>query len=297
MLDLRRLRLLRELKQRGTLAAVAEALSYTPSAISQQLSLLEAEAGVPLLEQAGRRVRLTPHAERLVEHTEAILERLEQAESDLAAATTSISGTVRMAVFQTAAHAFVPPALSALARSHPALRVEVSEQEPETALPAVVARELDLTLLEEYPGHPQPRLPELAYRHLATDPLHLAQPSACAARRLGDLARHPWIMEPAGTAARQWATTVCRSADFEPDVRYETSDMFLHARLVQTGHAIALLPSLLTTTSAVQGLHLSELPGSPARVIYTVTRRGASRHPALDALHKALVAARPPSGR
>ena len=83
MLDLHRLRLLRELKHRGTLAAVAEALAYTPSAISQQLSVLETEAGVPLLERAGRRVRLTPAAERLVEHTEAILERLEQAQADL----------------------------------------------------------------------------------------------------------------------------------------------------------------------------------------------------------------------
>ena len=84
MLDLHRLRLLRELKHRGTLAAVAEALAYTPSAISQQLSVLETEAGVPLLERTGRRVRLTPAAERLVEHTEAILERLEQARADLA---------------------------------------------------------------------------------------------------------------------------------------------------------------------------------------------------------------------
>ena len=97
VLDLHRLRLLRELKHRGTLAAVAEALAYTPSAISQQLSVLETEAGVPLLERAGRRVRLTPAAERLVEHTEAILERLEQARADLDASAASISGTVRIA--------------------------------------------------------------------------------------------------------------------------------------------------------------------------------------------------------
>jgi DNA-binding transcriptional LysR family regulator len=148
-------------------------------------------------------------------------------------------------------------------------------------------------LVEEYPGHPQQRLPELEYRHLATDPLHLAQPPGRPARRLAELAHHPWIMEPAGTAARQWATTVCREAGFEPDVRYQTSDMILHARLVQTGHAAALLPSLLTAEIS-RGIRLTELPGSPARLIYTVTRRGASRHPALDVLHQALAAAQPP---
>ncbi len=289
MLDVRRLRLLCELKHRGTLAAVAQALSYTPSAISQQLGVLEAEAGVPLLERAGRRVRLTPQAEQLVEHTEAILQRLEHAEADLAATATSLAGTLRMAAFQTAAHALVPPALSTLARSHPALRVEVVEQEPETALPGLAAREFDLVVVEEYPGHPPRRLPELEYRYLATDPLHLAQAAAGAAHGLTALARHPWIMEPAGTAARHWATSICRGAGFEPDVRYETSDMLLHARLVQTGHAVAILPALLTA-GASQGIRLAPLPGSPARRLYAATRRGGTSHPALDALHKALAA-------
>src|SRR6266581_1772585 len=125
VLDLHRLRLLRELKHRGTLAAVAEALAYTPSAISQQLSVLETEAGVQLLERAGRRVRLTPAAERLVEHTEAILERLEQAQADLDASAASIGGTVRVAAFHTTAHAVIPAALSALAAVRQALATAI----------------------------------------------------------------------------------------------------------------------------------------------------------------------------
>jgi DNA-binding transcriptional LysR family regulator len=191
VLDLHRLRLLRELKHRGTLAAVADALSYTPSAISQQLSVLEAEAGVPLLERAGRRVRLTPAAERLVEHTEAILERLEQARADLDASAASIGGTVRVAAFHTTAHAVIPAALSALAAAHPALRVEVTEREPETSLPGLIAHEFDLALLEEYPGHPQRRRPELDYRQLATDRMRLAQAAGAPPRPLADLASTP----------------------------------------------------------------------------------------------------------
>src|SRR5690349_9657234 len=117
MLDMHRLRLLRELKHRGTLAAVAAALSYSPSSISQQLSLLETEVGVPLLEPVGRRVRLTPQAEILVGHAEALLERLEQAEADVAASLTELTGTLRVASFQTASLAVLPAALTRLRRA------------------------------------------------------------------------------------------------------------------------------------------------------------------------------------
>jgi len=302
VLDLHRLRLLRELKHRGTLAAVAEALAYTPSAISQQLSVLETEAGVPLLERAGRRVRLTPAAERLVEHTEAILERLEQARADLDASA-SVSGTVRIAAFHTTAHAVIPAALSVLAQAHPALRAEVTEREPETSLPGLIAHEFDLAILEEYPGHPQHRRPELDYRPLATDPMRLAQPAATPPRSLAELGDHPWIMEPLGTTARHWATAVCRAAGFEPDVRYQSTDLLLHLRLVRTGHAVAILPALLSASPADTdparsdparadpAIHLSDLPGSPARRIYAATRRGASQQPALAAVREALAAA------
>src|SRR5919199_6380734 len=100
VLELRRLRLLRELHARGTIAAAADALSYTPSAVSQQLALLEREAGVPLLEKVGRGVRLTDAAHRLADHTESVLARLEQAEAELAAASGAVRGRVRVAAFQ-----------------------------------------------------------------------------------------------------------------------------------------------------------------------------------------------------
>lgn len=148
MFDLHRLRLLRELKHRGTLAAVAAALSYAPSSVSQQLSQLEAEVGVPLLEPVGRRVRLTEQAEILVAHTEAVLERLERAEADIATSLTDLTGTLRIASFQTAALALVPTALSLLRDAHPHLRVHVTHMEPESALPALQARDFDLVLTE-----------------------------------------------------------------------------------------------------------------------------------------------------
>src|SRR5687767_10577236 len=125
MLDLRRLRLLHELHQRGTIAAVAGALQYTPSAVSQQLAVLEREAGLPLLERAGRGVRLTDAALVLVGHAEALLERAELAEAELAAAAGTVAGRGRIAAFQSVALRVAAPALQALARDAPGLRCEL----------------------------------------------------------------------------------------------------------------------------------------------------------------------------
>ncbi|MEV5840806.1 LysR family transcriptional regulator [Streptomyces sp. NPDC051985] len=290
MFDLHRLRLLRELKHRGTLAAVAAALSYAPSSVSQQLSQLEAEVGVPLLEPVGRRVRLTEQAEILVAHTEAVLERLERAEADIATSLTELTGTLRVATFQTAALALVPAALRLLQEAHPHLRVHVTHREPEKSLPALQARDFDLVLAEEYPGSPHPRPADLAYEPLLDDPLYLAVPrsprSAAAPRaELRRLAGHPWVMEPEGTPARRWATGVCRDAGFEPDVRFETTDLLLHLRLVEEGLAAAFLPGLVRS-GPPETVGLREL--AARRRVLTVVRRGRGGHPAVVACRDAL---------
>ncbi|MFF5846819.1 LysR substrate-binding domain-containing protein [Streptomyces massasporeus] len=295
MFDLHRLRLLRELKHRGTLAAVAAALSYAPSSVSQQLSQLEAEVGVPLLEPVGRRVRLTPQAEILVAHTEAVLERLERAEADVAASLSDLTGTLRIASFQTAALTLVPAALDRLRDQYPRLRVHVTHREPERALPALQARDFDLVLAEEYPGNPSPRPAELQQEDLLDDPLHLALPPSVSApdaaaptAALRSVADHPWVMEPEGTTARHWAVALCRSAGFEPDVRFETTDLLLHQRLVEQGHAVAFLPDLVRNGQPPT-VPLHPLPrGRRTRRIFTVVRQGSSRHPAVLACRDAL---------
>src|ERR671933_1162083 len=149
MLDLRRLRLLRELNERGTIAAVAEALRFTPSAVSQQLALLEREAGVPLLERAGRGVRLTDAALVLVGHAEALLERAALAEADLAAAAGTVAGRARVAGFESVVLRLALPAMEALARDAPRLRCELVEAEPEQALPALAVGDVDFVLGDE----------------------------------------------------------------------------------------------------------------------------------------------------
>ncbi|MCP2256469.1 DNA-binding transcriptional regulator, LysR family [Streptoalloteichus tenebrarius] len=299
MFDLHRLRLLRELKHRGTLAAVAAALSYSPSSVSQQLSLLETEVGVPLLEPVGRRVRLTEQAEILVAHTEAVLERLERAEADIASSLTELTGALRVACFQTASLTLVITALTLLRDTHPRLRVHVTQVEPEIALPALLARDHDLVITEEYPGDPHPRVAELDVEQLCEDPLRLAQPRGTRVARSGKgavgptealraLAGHPWVLEPEGSAARRWAISLCRQVGFEPDVRFESSDLLLHRRLVERGLAVALLPDLVWEGRRPT-VPLRRLPrGHQARRLLTVVRAGRGGHPAIRACRAAL---------
>src|SRR3954454_602972 len=146
MLDLRRLRLLRELNARGTIAAVADALQFTPSAVSQKLAMLEREAGVRLLERAGRGVRLTDPALVLVEHADALLARAAVAEADLAAAAATVTGRARIAAFQSVALHLALPAMAVLRDEAPRLRCELVESEPELAVPALALGDVDLVL-------------------------------------------------------------------------------------------------------------------------------------------------------
>lgn len=287
MLDIRRLRLLRELKIRGTLAAVAEALAYSPSAVSQQLALLEAEAGVPLLTRVGRRVQLTPQAEILVEHTTQLLERLELMESEMNASLDEVSGTVRMAVFQSAALGVIPQALTALSERFPQLRVEVTQREPESALASVWARDFDLVIAEYYPGHSAVRLPDLDQENLCSDRLRLGANRGDSIRSLQDAAGIPWVMEPRGTASRHWSEQTCRAAGFEPDVRFETADLQAHIRLIESGNAVAILPDLVWAGKETP-FPLIDLPGSPSRTVFTSVRSAGASRPTILACREVL---------
>lgn len=291
MLDVRRLRLLRELKIRGTLAEVAEALQYSPSSVSQQLTLLEKEAGVPLLRKTGRRVQLTPQAEVLVGHTARLLETLDQAEADLAASLTTVTGTVRIAVFQSAALALMPDALTQMSSSYPEVRVEMTQREPETALHETWARDFDLVIAEQYPGHAAPRYAELDRLWLTSDAIRLAvpppRPNRPAIRALAETAELPWVMEPRGAASRHWAEQLCRSEGFEPDVRFETADLQAQIRLIESGNAVALMPDLVWTGRGTTA-RLLDLPGDPYRTVFTSVRRSSAKRPAILATREIL---------
>lgn len=292
MLDVRRLRLLRELKIRGTLAEVAGALHQSPSSVSQQLSLLENEAGTPLLRKVGRRVQLTPQALILVEHTEKMLKVLEQAESEVAASLKEATGTVRIAVFQSAALALMPGTLTYLALNHPSLRVTMTQREPELALYETWVRDFDLVVAEQYPGHAAPWHPELDRVDLTTDSIRLAVPIGgsrwSAIRTIEDAERAPWVMEPEGVASRHWAEQACRCAGFEPDVRFETADLQAQIRLIESGNAVGLLPDLLWAGRQPR-VALHDLDNAPRRTIFTSARNASASQPGVVACRTELM--------
>jgi DNA-binding transcriptional LysR family regulator len=295
MLDLRRLRLLRELSARGTIGAVAEALSYSPSAVSQQLAQLEREAGVPLLERAGRNVRLTAAAQTLVGHTEALLARVEEAEADLAATAEQITGTLRVATIQSAGLYLLAPALQRLSAEHPALRVEVSDAEPEDTMPSLALGTLDLVLADEYPFLRTPPDPRIDSEALIEESFRLILPRAHPLTAAGGpvslaaLRDEPWAVGKEGTRFAELVIRACRSlGGFEPDIRHRSNDLLMLLALAAAGQAVTLLPDLVRIDREpnVAARDLAEAP--LIRTVFAAIRRGSARRPALLALRAAL---------
>jgi DNA-binding transcriptional LysR family regulator len=293
MLDLRRLRLLRELRERGTIAAVADALQFTPSAVSQQLALLEREAGVPLLERAGRGVRLTDAALTLVEHADALLERAALAEADLAAAAGTVAGRGRVAAFQSVMLLLALPAIQALTREAPRLRCEVIEAEPEQSLPALALGDIDLVLSDEWQDQPR-RLPPGTERHdLHRDPVYLVLPGEhpAALRHpdavpLAELASDIWTTGHAGTGWEEMTERTCRElGGFDPDIRHRANDANVSLALVSRGLAVALLPDLPLHLDRRREVAVRRIADQPIyRSILAVTRATDAARPSTQAI-------------
>ncbi len=295
MLDLRRLRLLRELSARGTIGAVAESLSYSPSAVSQQLAQLEREAGVPLLERAGRNVRLTAAAQTLVGHTDAMLARMEEAEADLEATAEQLTGTLRVATIQSAGLYLLAPALQRLSAEHPALRVEAADAEPEDSMPALALGSLDLVLGDEYPFLPRPPDPRLDVQPLLEEHFRVMLPrghplaAAGGPVALAALRDEPWAVGKAGTHYAELAIRACRAlGGFEPDVRHRSTDLLILLALVAAGQAVTLLPDLVRAGREPNVVARDVAEAPLTRTVFSAIRRGSVRRPALRALRAAL---------
>lgn len=310
MLDLHRLRLLHELHARGTIAAVADALRFTPSAVSQQLAVLEREAGLPLLEPAGRGVRLTDAALVLVGHADALLERAEVAQAELAAATGTVAGRGRIASFQSVAFHLAVPAMQALAREAPGLSCELVEAEPEWSLPALAIGDVDLVLADEWEHQPLARLDGLVREDLLSDPVYIVLPADHPALRrhpgavpLGELAGEAWTTGHPGTAWKSMIERTCRElGKFEPDIRHRANDAVLSLALVAGGRGVTLLPALVDPGSH-PGIAAREIAeGSVYRRILMATRAADAKRPSVQALLAAIrtsaaeVAAKLPDG-
>ena len=178
MLDVKQLKVLKEVAALGSFSAAAESLSYTQPAISQQIAALERSAGSRLVDRTSRGVRLTDAGRALVEHAEAVLQRLAAAEAELEAIAGVRGGRVRLASFATAGASIAPPAVAAFSQRHPGVELSLLEAEPEEAVPLLKAAELEVALVFEYSHMDQPEFDRLfegvELMHLLDDPMYLA---------------------------------------------------------------------------------------------------------------------------
>lgn len=295
MLDLRRLRLLRELAHRETIGAVASALDYSPSAVSQQLALLEKEAGVKLLERAGRNVRLTAAAQVLVGHADALLARVEEAEADLEATAEQITGTVRVAAIQSAGLYLLAPTLQQISRDHPALRVEVTDAEPEVSMPTLALGGLDLVLGDEYAFHPRPPDDRLTREPLLEERFRIMLPAGHPEAAHGGpvalaaLKHDAWASGKEPGYYAELTVRACRAlGGYEPDVRHRSNDLLMLLALVANGQCVTLLPDLVRPDRE-PGAVARDVAETPlTRSVYGAIRRGSERRPAISALLAAL---------
>jgi DNA-binding transcriptional LysR family regulator len=294
-LDVRRLRVLRELAARGTIAATADALSFTPSAVSQQLSALEREAGVALLERNGRGVRLTDAGRLLVGHADDVLARLEAAEADLEAAAGAVTGTLRVASFNTAARWLVPDAVAALVSAHPQVEVHVVDDDPWRTIPALRLGEFDVVLGHDFPYEAPHDGTGFHRVDLFDDELFLAlgpgrhhlQPDFAA------LEGEPWVAGHPGTSCHTVVVQACRAAGHEPRVVAASNDYSVILQLVARGLGVSLAPRIAHPLAPPE-VDLVRLSPPLHRRIHALTRAGAERRPVVAAfLEQLVLAARP----
>jgi molybdate transport repressor ModE-like protein len=301
-LDVRRLRLLREVALRGTISAAAEALSFTASAVSQQLTTLEREAGAELLERNGRGVRLTDAGSMLVSRAESILAELERAESDLEELRTTVAGRIRVAAFPSVTAAVLAPAFAALAERHPGLTVTHSELEPEHALREVKLGELDLVVAHEYEHMLQPPDPTLERTDLFVEDMLWAVPQGLVPAgqplALTDLCDEPWIAAPPWSECGRAEREACLQVGFEPDVRCFSNEFGVMLALVGAGLGVSLLPALAFPAppaagqAGQAGWEVHRMAGQVLRRRVFAAHRGGSRErPSLLALLEAIRAA------
>ncbi|MGH2764077.1 MAG: LysR family transcriptional regulator [Thermoleophilaceae bacterium] len=294
MLDVKQLKVLKEVAEQGSFSAAADSLSYTQPAVSQQIAALEKRAGATLVDRTSRGVRLTEAGAALVEHAEVVLARLAAAEAELEAMAGVRGGRVRLASFPTAGASLLPPAVALFTDRHPEVELTFVEQEPDDAAQMLRAAELEVALVFEYRELNQPEFERLyegiELHQLIEDPLYLALPHdhrlARKPRvRLHDLAGETWIQE---SGARSWCgglhVAACAAAGFEPRIGFQSDDYNVVQGLIAAGVGISLLPSLALTNVREDIVVRSLGRGAPARRIAAATLAGRYRSPATDAM-------------
>src|ERR1700729_839311 len=287
MLNVARLRVLVEVARRGSFSSAADSLSYTQSAVSQQVATLEAETGMTLLERHARGVRVTAAGQALVEHAEGILARLEAAEDELSAIAGLRAGRLRMASFPTAGATLMPLAIATFRSRYPELELTLAEGEPEEIAPRLQAGEFDLALLFEFDDPTS--VESLTRVELLEDPMYLALArghvlAEKSGLRLQDLHTEAWVQTSRESPCARHVVRSCHAAGFEPNVSFESDDYQTVQGLVAAGVGVALIPELALSVVRGDIVIRALSPAPPIRQVLAATPAGARLVPAAPAM-------------
>ncbi len=248
MLNVVRMKVLREIAARGSITAAAGALYMTPSAVSQQMATLEREAGVELLDRTRRTVRLTPAGERLVIHTERVLEALEEAGAEMDALGGGIAGRLRTCAFPTAARSVLVPALALLRSRFPEIEPTMNDLEPEESIPMLKVGDMDVVVTYEFDHLPTPRDPGVERHILMREPMYVAMPRthpmAAGPVRIHDMAEEQWVVGRDGSPFMEVQVRIANEAGYTPRVDLHSNDYQVILAAVEAGLGVALVPPL-----------------------------------------------------
>jgi DNA-binding transcriptional LysR family regulator len=289
MLDVKRMRVLREVAAKGSFSAAAESLAYTQSAVSQQIAALEREAGTVLVQRNARGVRLTEAGRALVEHADVILARLDDARAELEAIAGLRGGRVRMVSFPTAGATIAPSAIALFRARHPGVEVTLEPREPHEGLDCLKAGECDIALTLEAGFEPITD-PAIERLHLLDDPMYVCLPAGHpvagkAKVSLADLAEESWIL---GTTGRCPDVLIllrsAQAAGFEPRLAFQSDDYVAIQGFVAAGVGVSLIPDL-ALVAVRDDVVIRRLAGRPpVRRILAATLAGGYRSPGMEAM-------------
>jgi len=287
MLDLGRLRALHAVHTYGSVGAAAEALGYTSSAVSQQISKLERESGSVLLERQGRGVSLTDAAQLLVATAQELMRIVESAEVALEEQRGRPGGQLTLAAFPTAACGLLPPVLAELAAAHPALDLRLIEVDAHLSVDLVLRGAVDLAVAHDWDITPLPAPAGLERTVIGDDRCDVLLPvghrlAAHKSLIRADVARERWICQPPGSVCHDWLVRTLRESCTEPDMAYQVGEYRTQVALVAAGLGIALVPRL-GRGPIPEGVRVVELEPAPVRRLYALWREGASRRPSITA--------------
>jgi DNA-binding transcriptional LysR family regulator len=296
MLDVRRLRVLREVASHGSFSAAAEALSYTQSAVSQQIAALEREAGARLVERSARGVTLTDPGRALVAHADAILARLADAEEELQAINGLRGGRLRLAAFPSACATLMPLAVATFRERHPGVELSLCPADPDVGLALLRSGEVDVALsIEAAFTPPIAHAADVDAVELLDDPMYIMLPREhpLAGRgrlKLADLADEAWMI---GTTSTCPDTSIflraCQVAGFEPHIAFNLDDYNAIQGFVAAGMGVSFIPDLALINVRDDLVIRSFGSRPPVRRIVALTLADSYRSPAKQAMLDVLV--------